>query len=51
MCNQHMGFWIIYPDKPTGPSANLGFMAENEAKHTKITELSNNLGHSNLRVS
>lgn len=46
-----MGFWIIFPDKPTGPSESLGFMAFDEANHTKITEMSNNAAHSNNHAS
>lgn len=46
-----MGFWIIFPYKPTGPSESLGFMAFDEARHTKITELINNAAHSNNHVS
>ncbi|VDI23214.1 cell migration-inducing and hyaluronan-binding protein [Mytilus galloprovincialis] len=45
--SEGMGFWIIFPDKPTGPSESLGFMAFDEANHTKITEMSNNAAHSN----
>ncbi|XP_063436803.1 uncharacterized protein LOC134718239 [Mytilus trossulus] len=45
--SEGMGFWIIFPDIPTGPSESLGFMAFDEARHTKITEMSNNAAHSN----
>lgn len=48
---QEDGFWIIFPDEPTGNSESLGFMKKYEAKHTKITEISNNVAHSNLVVS
>ncbi|XP_076070514.1 cell surface hyaluronidase CEMIP2-like isoform X1 [Mytilus galloprovincialis] len=40
------GIWILYPNEPTGPSKGLGFMAYDEARHTKITEMDNNAIHS-----
>ncbi|CAC5418259.1 TEME2 [Mytilus coruscus] len=42
------GIWIIFPHEPTGPSRGLGFMARDEARHTKFTEITNNLAHSSL---
>ncbi|XP_034311599.2 inactive cell surface hyaluronidase CEMIP2 [Magallana gigas] len=41
-----MGFWYIYPEKPTGPSADKNFMQPGEAQHTPITKFKNNSCHS-----
>lgn len=48
---QDTGIWILYPNEPTGPSKGLGFMAYDEARHTKITEMDNNAIHSSRNVS
>ncbi|XP_069120731.1 cell surface hyaluronidase-like [Argopecten irradians] len=45
--SQDVGYWFIYPDTPTGPSADKGFMQYQEARYTAITECSNNAAHSN----
>lgn len=46
-----MGFWYIYPEKPTGPSADKNFMQPEEAQHTPITNFMNNSCHSYEIVS
>lgn len=46
-----MGFWYIYPEKPTGPSADKNFMQPEEAQHTPITKFMNNSCHSYEIVS
>ncbi|OWF51488.1 transmembrane protein 2-like [Mizuhopecten yessoensis] len=45
--SEDIGYWFIYPDTPTGPSADKGFMQYQEARYTAITECSNNGAHSN----
>ncbi|XP_062611584.1 protein DDB_G0287365-like [Saccostrea cucullata] len=41
-----IGMWFVYPDIPTGPSHDKNFMAEKEARRTKITKYLNNVHHS-----
>ena len=43
--------WFVYPDIPTGPSGQMNFMAEREARRTKITKFENNVAHSYNKVS
>jgi len=45
-----IGIWYLFPDKPVGPSAGLGFFKPKEAKHTPISEFRDNVAHSNGRM-
>ncbi|XP_063411187.1 cell migration-inducing and hyaluronan-binding protein-like [Mytilus trossulus] len=41
------GYWFTYPRIPLGPSADKGYMLQDEARHTVISEFDNNVAHSN----
>jgi len=48
--NKGIGIWYLFPDKPVGESAGLGFFKPKEAKHTPISEFRDNVAHSNGRM-
>ncbi|XP_033732709.1 cell surface hyaluronidase-like isoform X2 [Pecten maximus] len=45
--SERKGYWFIYPDIPLAGSATKGYMQREEARHTAITEFTNNVAHSN----
>ncbi|KAK3087473.1 hypothetical protein FSP39_006382 [Pinctada imbricata] len=48
--SEHTGFWFLFPDEPLGPSRTLQMMHYDEARHTPILEINNNVAHSNIVV-
>ncbi|KAK7491692.1 hypothetical protein BaRGS_00017145 [Batillaria attramentaria] len=45
-----VGYWYVFPDAPMGPSAGLGFLQRDEARHTAYTEFTNNVAHSYFKA-
>ena len=45
--SEKVGIWYLFPDKPVGPSRELGFFKNKEARLTPITLFKNNAAHSN----